>query len=425
MTRHILVAPAGSRFSLNAGSEDGWVADIVTGVAAIDAQLRFTCVAEQTDGQFPTTIHPVAIGPRRTEELGGLLLPLRLDRAAGCMIPGDANSYGTADLLHHALPFSIGRTFSVLAERAVRRGLPVVVGPLQTPLEWTGPDEAGGQLMGQQGHLRQLVSGCATHLWPLAAGVLASASGRTLRQAVRVVAIGPFAAQHLEAAGVDPRYIAIIPPPVRSVVPTTVSERSPKEPLRLVTAGYLIERKGIDDIIAVVLDLVASGEHLVLEVAGDGPAAPMLRQLAGDHAGSVVRFHGWVKPAQLRVLFGSSHVYVSMSRGESWGQSVAEALASALVVVSSANTGARSMISLGAPIVPVPVGDRHRLAHELRRLCHVAPATLAATASDGARWASATLSTPVVARQWYDLYQSAMAETAFHPRAAQPVPDRR
>jgi len=53
VTRGIVVAPAGTRFSADAGSENGWIYDIVTGVAASEPNVRFTCVTEQADGPLP------------------------------------------------------------------------------------------------------------------------------------------------------------------------------------------------------------------------------------------------------------------------------------------------------------------------------------------------------------------------------------
>lgn len=416
MTRHILVAPAGSRFSPDAGSEDGWIFDIVSGVAAVDGDLRFTCMAERADGPPAKAVRSVAVGHRRLEDLGGLSLPFRLALATRNRDLGDRlHGLQGVHLVHHALPFALGRTFSVLAAAASRRGVPIVVGPLQTPLEWTGADEEGGQLVRGQRSLRRMASAGAAWLWPLARAPLARASAATLRRAHRVVVVGPAAAELVATAGVDPRRIAIIPPPVRSAGRGVAAVRNPGEPLRLVTAGYLIDRKAVDDIITAVGDLARSGLPMVLEIAGDGPAAQRLRRMADRYPDGAIRFHGWLDRAALQELVRASHVYVSMSRAESWGQAAADALASALVVVSAANTGARSMSALGAPITTVPVGDWRRLAAELHGLCAGDPVVLAERGAAGSRWASTTVALPVVARRWSELYCQAMAEGPLRP----------
>lgn len=172
------------------------------------------------------------------------------------------------------------------------------------------------------------------------------------------------------------------------------------------TAGYLIERKAVADIVTVVADLAAAGDNLVLDVAGDGPAAAGLRELAHGHrAGAAIRFHGWLDQPKLAELLRSADGYVSMSRGESWGQAVADALASALVVVSAANTGAQSMAAMGAPVRLVPLGDRQHLAHELRRICRSDRNVLDEEGTDGARWAAEHIAAPVVAERWAAVYR--------------------
>lgn len=415
MTRGIVVAPAGSRFSADVGSEDGWIYDIVTGVAAVEPDFRFTCITEQTDGAVPDGVHAVGIGRRRTEELGGLLLPLRMARAATA-----ASRIDEVDLVHHALPFTVGRSFSLLTAQAHRRGVPVVIGPVQTPLEWTGPDEVGGQLAaGGQRPLRRAATAMAGAVWPVAKPAFALLSVRTLCRADRVVVISQPARLLVESAGVDPRRVEIIPPPTR-VLPSTPSQRTRRSgPIRLVTAGYLIERKAVHDIVTVVADLAAAGEAVVLDVAGDGPAAARLRELARGHrAGTAIRFHGWLERSKLAELLRSADGYVSMSRAESWGQVVADALASALVVVSAANTGARSMTEMGAPVRLVPLGDRQYLAEELRRLCRTDRNLLDEEGAAGVRWAAEHIAAPVVAERWAAVYRQAIERAGRHTALA-------
>lgn len=415
MTRQIVVAPAGSRFSADSGSENGWIYDIVTAVAGAEPEFRFTCIAEQADGPVPDGVHSVGIGCRRTEELGGLLLPFRVARVAAAVSRLDE-----VDLVHHALPFAVGRSFSLLTARAHRRGVPVVIGPVQTPLEWTGPDEEGGQLAaGGQQPLRRAATAMAGSVWPAAGAVLARLSVGTLCRADRVVVVGQPARLLVESAGVDPRRVEMIPPPTR-VLPSTPAQRTRRSgPIRLVTAGYLIDRKAVGDIVTVVADLAAAGEAVVLDVAGDGPAAAGLRELARGHrAGTAIRFHGWLEQPQLAELLRSADGYVSMSRGESWGQAVADALASALVVVTAANAGARSMAEMGAPVRLVPLGDRQHLADELRSLCHTDPDLLDEEGAAGVRWAAEHIAAPVVAERWAAVYRQAIERAGRHAAVA-------
>lgn len=403
----VLVAPAGTRFSPFAGSEDGWIYDIVTGVAALEPRFRFTCLTEQTDGVMPGGIRSMAIGQRRTEEVGGLLLPFRMVHAAKFAGP----LYGF-DVIHHGLPFTVGRSFSLLTARAHRQGIPVVIGPVQTPLEWVGSDEDGGQLVAQgRGMFRRAATAVARKTSPVIDETFRRFSVATLCRADRVVAVGRQARVLLEAVGVVPQRIEVIPPPSRLSPEVTRPQTSRNGPLRIVTAGYLIERKAVDDIVTVVAELAASGEEVVLDVAGDGPAAAAVRDVCHGHRGdSAIRFHGWLGQAEVMELVGRADVYVSMSRGESWGQACADALAASLVVVSTDNAGARSMADMGAPLRLIPVGDRQRLAEELRRLCGMDRGLLAKEGAGGSRWVANHIAAPVVAARWAALYQEVIEE---------------
>lgn len=403
----VLVAPAGTRFSSLAGSENGWIYDIVAGILALEPGFRFTCLTERTDGVMPEGIRPVAIGPRRMEEVGGLLLPFRVAHAAK-----SAGPLHDFDVMHHALPFAIGRSFSLLTARAHRRGIPVVIGPVQTPLEWVGSDEDGGQLMAEhRGTFGRAATVVARKGAPMIDEAFRRFSLATLCQADRVVAIGGPARALLEGVGVVPQRIEIIPPPSR-LSPAVSRQRTARSgPLRLVTAGYLIERKAVGDVVTVVAELAAGGEDVVLDVAGDGPAAAAVRDLCHRHrGGNAVRFHGWLGQAQVMELVRSSDAYVSMSRGESWGQACADALAASLVVVSTDNVGARSMAEMGAPLRLIPVGDKRCLADELRRLCRMDRDLLSKEGAAGSRWVAKFIAGPAVAARWAALYRELVEE---------------
>jgi glycosyltransferase involved in cell wall biosynthesis len=403
----VLVAPAGSWFSALAGSEDGWIYDVIAGVGALEPRFQFTCITEKTDGAIPDGIRTVGIGRRRTEEVGGLLLPFRIARAAKSVGPLDS-----FDVVHHGLPFAIGRSFSTLTARAHRQGVPVVVGPVQTPLEWMGSDEDGGQLVAKRrGTLRRATTVVARTGAPVIAGAFSRFSAATLCRADRVVAVGQPARVLLESVGVAPQCIETIPPPSRWSSGAPADRTAGSGPLRVVTAGYLIERKAVEDIVTVVADLATSGEDVVLEVAGDGPAAAALHELCRRHrGGEAIRFHGWLEQSEVSELLRSADAYVSMSRGESWGQACADALAASLVVVSSANVGARSMAEMGAPLRLVPMGDRRHLAAELQRLCHMGRDARREEGAAGARWAAQYIAAPVVAARWAGLYHQVIEE---------------
>ena len=402
----ILVAPAGSRFSASSGSEDGWLYDIVTGVASGEPDFRFTCVAGSSDGPAPERVRVVTLGGSPADELGSFALPFRVAMAARAI-----DVSGQFDLVHHGLPFAAGRSFTIVGLRAARRGIPLIIGPVQTPLEWTGPDELGGQLAAVgASRWRAAFVGPARAAWPLLAPGFRRLSDRTLRRATRVVAITPAARDLVIAAGVGPERVEVIPPPVRMPLGGQPPWPRPDMALRLLTAGYLIQRKGILDIAQAVAGLAHAGEPLTLDVAGDGPSMGRLRHEVSElPGGTAIRLHGWLGRQRLAELYASSHVYISMSRAESWGHSLADALRAGLVVVAAANVGARAMADIGAPLRILPTHGREQLTDELRQLCRTDLGELQREGEAGARWAAAALGVPVIARRWARIYREALA----------------
>ncbi len=406
MAVRILLAPAGPRFSAESGSEAGWLYDIVTGVVAREPEFEFTCFAGGADGQVPERVRVVAIRGWRADELGGLALPFRIDRAARAGV-----SSGQFDLVHHGLPFAAGWSFSVVGSRAARHGVPLVVGPVQTPLEWTGPEERSGQLAAVGGHdVRARFAATVRVALPLYSAVFGRLSARTLRRASRVVAISPAARELVIAAGVGPDRVEVIPPAVRLPPDGTPPWPRPGTALRILTAGYLIERKGTLDIVRAVASLAATGEPVVLDVAGDGPAMALIREAVSSlPGGTSIRLHGWLGRRPLAELYATAHVYVSMSRAESWGHSVADALGAGLVTVSSDNVGSRTMAGIGAPLRILPAADQKHLSDELLHLCRTDLAELQREGEYGARWTAATLGAPVIAGRWARIYREAVS----------------
>ncbi|HVB51814.1 MAG TPA: glycosyltransferase [Acidimicrobiales bacterium] len=403
----MLLAPAAWQFTSFAGSESGWVYDIVTGMLENDPELHFTCIAESVDSLVVDRMEQHAVGTRRTVEVGGAVLPLRIAATTRRMKILDR-----VDLVHHGLPFALDRTYSVIARQAARRQLPFVVGPIQTPLTFMGSDEKEGQIMLPQRTLAQAGSrSIARVASPLASRLFSRLSSATLHSAQRVVAIDERTRESLIARGVVPERILVIPPPLRVSENKRRFSGSDGEIVRVVTVGYLIERKAVDQVISAVARLAASGFSVALDVVGDGPELPTLRRLVGQlPGGESVRFHGWLERHALQQVLSSAHVYVTMSRAESWGQAVVEAMAQGLVVVSAANDGARSLIALGAPVRLVGIGATGELDVTLRDWCGQTPALIRSSGAAGIDWVNSTVTAPVVARRWCEAYNQAVEE---------------
>ncbi len=405
----VLLAPAARRFSSIVGSENGWMYDIVTGMIELCPELYFTCVAETADALTCNHIEHYAIGRRRSEEIGGAALPLRIATATRRL-----GLLDRTDLVHHGLPFMPGRTYSVLAFQAARRNLPFVVGPIQSPLAFYGSDEASVRADMPQRTLAQVGSRTIARIaWPVISTAVSRLSDATLCSAQRVVAIDEPTRRLLIARGVLPERIRVIPPPLRMAADKLPLRNVDSDTVRVVTVGYLIERKAVNEVVTAVAHLAAAGIPVALDVVGDGPELPALRRLVGAlPGGQSVRFHGWLERDALMNVLSSAHVYATMSRAESWGQAMVEAMALGLETVSAANDGACSLVATGAPVRLVGIGAVAELEAVLREWCSQTPALIESAGAAGIGWANSTVASPVVARQWCDVYRQAAEENA-------------
>ncbi len=141
--------------------------------------------------------------------------------------------------------------------------------------------------------------------------------------------------------------------------------------LRLVFVGSLIQRKGLDLLIAAVQRLRVAGAAVALDVFGPGAA----ESFAFD--GEAIRYRGLIAFGHAQPVIAGYHMLVLPSRYDGWGVVVNEALLAGVPVLCSNRVGARTVVqSFGAGAVFDP-DDVDSLAAQLQRLVSQ-PHTLAA-----------------------------------------------
>ncbi|MGL5911606.1 MAG: glycosyltransferase family 4 protein, partial [Phycicoccus sp.] len=131
----------------------------------------------------------------------------------------------------------------------------------------------------------------------------------------------------------------------------------------LVVAGRLSHEKGVDVVIRAMADV--PGE-VVLHVAGDGPEAGRLRDLADRVAPGRVRFHGRMTTRDLHRLVASCVATVVPSRWhENQPLSVLESFALAVPVVSTDLGGLPELVTDAVTGRLVPADDPEALGSAL------------------------------------------------------------
>jgi glycosyltransferase involved in cell wall biosynthesis len=194
----------------------------------------------------------------------------------------------------------------------------------------------------------------------------------TLSRVSRILAVGPsLRAEILQV--VPDRQVDV----VGNVIDTAFftpgeqaeTQRRPPmgRPLRIATVGSSAPLKGVDVLLEAVHMLTAAGVAVELVVAGDSPERASLegesRRLDIDDR---CRFVGHVSRSDVREYLRWCDLYVSASRHESFGVSIAEALACERPVVVTRSGGPESFVEPEFGLI-VEKDDPTALADAIRR----------------------------------------------------------
>lgn len=181
------------------------------------------------------------------------------------------------------------------------------------------------------------------------------------------------------------RLLALGAPPERVVVHRTGIDltRWPRQerhiptdgPLRLLTIGRLVEKKGIGYVLEAVRRLREAGLEVEYEVAGEGPLRARLeadtRRMGVERQ---VRFLGWQSQEQIRdaLLRADFLVAASVTAGNADEEGVPnvlkEAMAVGVPVVSTRHGGIPELVEHGVNGILVPERDPGSLAEQLAEL---------------------------------------------------------
>lgn len=180
-----------------------------------------------------------------------------------------------------------------------------------------------------------LTQGWIRRIWRRAAAVVANSNG--LRDlAVKAADGHPV---HVIPNGVDAeRFHPNPPPPVDAA----------SAHLRLVFSGRLVHQKGLDLLLPALAGLPADAPDWRLTLIGDGPERPALEHLAARLGLTPrVHFHGWTDRSAMPGVLRDADLYVFPSRDEGMPNTVLEAMASGLPVLTTRIPGCDELVLPG------------------------------------------------------------------------------
>lgn len=269
------------------------------------------------------------------------------------------NNHGFT-VIHHVFPFRIGRTFNPLFLFTGKR-VKKVLGPVMVSVNFANTDLQKSSFFDTKDNL--LVNRLVTLLDPLYA-VLSKA---TLVRADHVVALNLIAKRELTSFGIPESKISIIPIGIDSqkfnFVPYQLKD---EHRFHLLTLGYLTKRKGTELVIKALDIVVKKHSRVQLTVIGDGPQKSELEaQIKKLGLQKYVTLAGFVNFSQLEKYYHQSHLLVSMSRAESWGQVYIDSMACGIPVITSQNDGANEIVTDGKTGYIIKQEDYHALAQKV------------------------------------------------------------
>ena len=136
----------------------------------------------------------------------------------------------------------------------------------------------------------------------------------------------------------------------------------PGEPLVL-AVGYLIERKGLRELVAAAGLLRRRGRPIQLVLVGDGPLkAALQEQAAAEGVADSVHFLGRVPHARVLQLMARADLFALPSWDEAFGLVYTEAMAQGTPVLAGKGEGPEDFLTDGVSGYLVPVRDPEALA---------------------------------------------------------------
>jgi len=150
--------------------------------------------------------------------------------------------------------------------------------------------------------------------------------------------------------------------------------RSCSFPLKILTIGRLVEKKGIPVAIRALAKILAERPNFTFEfwIAGDGPLRKKIESLIENlNLSDRVRLLGWVNKNEVRTLMDKAHIFLLPSLtapdGDQEGIPVVlmEAMASGLPVISTFHSGIPELVLDGKTGFLVPENDIAALAAKI------------------------------------------------------------
>ena len=176
-----------------------------------------------------------------------------------------------------------------------------------------------------------------------------------------------FRREVVERLGTDPARFTIVPGAVDTGRFAPPDVAPPDDPPVMLYHGRVDVRKGVLDLLDAARQLVATGDRFRLLVSGIGPTFDETAAMIGAMGlGGCVEMTGYIDYERVPEVYRRAGIFVSPTYAEGFSNTILEAMASRMAVVSCRSVGVVDCIRDGENGLLTEPGDREGLAVALR-----------------------------------------------------------
>jgi glycosyltransferase involved in cell wall biosynthesis len=187
-----------------------------------------------------------------------------------------------------------------------------------------------------------------------------------------------------------------------------------RDPARLLYHGRVDQRKGVLDFVRAGRQLLDAGAAVRFIISGIGPDAEAARRLVSElKMEDQTDFLGAVPYAEAARVYGQGDLFISPTYAEGFSNTILEAMASGLPIVSTRTVGVVDCLEDGVNAALVEPGDVDALTQAIRRMLHD-EAYRVGLARQAYEEVLRQYSWPVVAQQLEKIYQQVRRTKVDH-----------
>ncbi|WP_321413118.1 glycosyltransferase family 4 protein [uncultured Desulfobacter sp.] len=148
----------------------------------------------------------------------------------------------------------------------------------------------------------------------------------------------------------------------------TEKDHQEKKEVYILFLGLIGDRKGIFDLLKVMVKLKKAGHRLKLYVGGNGDVNKLEQTIDSLNIRDMVAYKGWVTGKDKETLYLNSDLYVLPSYGEGMPMSILEAMSYGLPVISTDVGGIPDLIEDDKTGFLIEPGDLHGMFNKIEIL---------------------------------------------------------